>query len=269
MCRSNLHTVWSQITEWDRNVAINSYLKYHDMAYLAAGQFGYQGYIGAAVFAALSPNNDYHGNLRDMKNLLAAARAGLKINQFTVSTYGNNKRKAWDIVQGANPLDMIVASKTRNFYLNINNPLDPYPVTIDGHMVNIWRGQRQNLVGLRGITPKIYAEVAQAVRDFSREVGLIANQVQALMWQTWRRIHNIQTSPQAQLWDVEFQKAGLGWQLPYEQNTKTEVSHRAENSGPLDATRAFAAQPMDHDARETEASWVGSINDAPNRHPVY
>lgn len=267
--RTSLFNVWTQISDWDRTVAINSYLKYHDMAYLSAAQFGFPGYVGAAVFSALSPNNDYHGNLRDMRNLLSAASDGRKYHQFTVSTYGNNKMKAWRIVHGADPLELIVASKTRSFYLNINNPLDPQPVTIDGHMVNIWRGKRENLVGLRGITPKTYEQVAQAVRDFAREVGLIPNQVQALLWQTWRRIHGIQTSPQTQLWDVEFQKAGLGWHLPYENTTKTQVSHRPKDQEHPQVSGTPAGEKIRDDAGEAEASWVGSIHEAPDRPAVY
>jgi hypothetical protein len=266
----NLYRLWGEVTDWDRGIAINSYLKYHDISYACAYHFGFEGYVGAALFAALSPNNDFHGNLRDMKNMLAAAQAGLDITQFRVSTYGNNKRKAWSIVKGSDPLKLIVAQKTRSFYKNINNPLDPEPVTVDGHMVNMWRGERVRLVGLRGITPRVYEQVAQGVREMARGVGLIPNQVQACLWQTWRRIHKIQTSPQGVLWDIEFQKAGLGFKQPYEKNTKTAVSSREDNpvngQGPHRAREHAMGDDLLRESRvDAQACWVGSIDAAPNR----
>jgi hypothetical protein len=103
--------------------------------------------MGAAVFAALSPNNDYHGNLRDADRLLEAAKNKIGIDDFKVSTYGNNKRKAWSIANGVEPLDVIVFPKTRSFFLNIFDPLDPHPVTVDGHIYNAWHGRRISLKG--------------------------------------------------------------------------------------------------------------------------
>src|SRR3546814_13797099 len=56
--------------------------------------FPYTTLFRSAGFAALSPNNDYHGNLRDTDRVLSAARAGQSINDFKVSTYGNKDRKS-------------------------------------------------------------------------------------------------------------------------------------------------------------------------------
>ncbi len=84
-----------------------------------ANQCGTTTRIASAVFSALSPNNDYHGNLSDAHALLDAKRKSLTIDDFTVHTYGQNKRKAWRIAHGEEPLDLIVANKTRNFFLNI------------------------------------------------------------------------------------------------------------------------------------------------------
>ena len=162
MSVDNLKRILDRALAADLPAAMDAYAKYHRMLAALAAKHGFSPRTGAAVFAALSPNNDYHGNLRDAHNLMAAASAGRAIDDFGVSTYGPNKRKAWDIVHGADPLELIVALKTRSFFLNIVDPLDPVPVTIDGHMVNLWRGRRESLVGLRH-SRALYPVVADGV----------------------------------------------------------------------------------------------------------
>jgi len=193
--------------------AAGAYPKYQRLTAQIARKHGFSPRTGAAVFAALSPNNNYHGNLRDTDTLLRSVAAGLTAEQFTVHTYGNNnKRKAWTIAQGAEPLDLIVAKKTRNFFLNVNDPTDPLPVTIDGHMVNCWRGTRANLVGLRGVT-RDYDRVAEGVRQVAAERKLLPCQMQAVLWITWKKLHWIRSSPQQEFWDPDYLAAQLGFQF--------------------------------------------------------
>jgi len=186
-----------------------AYSKYQRLAASIAAKTGHTPRIGAAVFAALSPNNDYHGNLRDTHTLLSAAKAGLAVDGFTVSTYGQNKRKAWRIAHGEDPLDLIVAKKTRNFFLNVDDPSNPVPVTVDGHMYNVWRSKRENLVGLRWRI-KHYDEIADGIRQVAAECGFVPCQLQAILWITWRRIHGIKTTAQLTFWDEDFSAARLG-----------------------------------------------------------
>ncbi len=205
-----MREVFERATPGILQYALPSYQKFHDLCWGIAEHWGYAGVVGAAVFAALSPNNDYFGNLRDANKLIESHRNGKTIDQFTVSTYGQNKRKAWAIVNGSDPYRLIVADKTRNFFLNIVDPKDPVPVTIDGHMYNIWLGDRRNLVGL-SLPGRLYDRVAATTRQLAADVNLIPNQVQSVLWWTWRQMHNIQTSKQSEMWDVEKLHAGLGW----------------------------------------------------------
>lgn len=188
---------------------MQSYFKYQKLVGSIAVKYGFTPRIGAAVFAALSPNNDYHGNLRDTNKLLWAAASGVPLESFSVSTYGPNKRKAWDIAHGAEPLDLIIASKTRSFFLNIDDPLNPVPVTVDGHMINCWRNERVHLVGLKS-NSKLYEMIAHGVRDLAAEIGCIPNQVQGILWITWRRIHRISDNQQ-EFWDAAYLAARLGF----------------------------------------------------------
>lgn len=187
-----------------------SYAKYNRIVTAIAAKTGHTPRIGAAVFSALSPNNDYHGNLRDIHTLLSAAKAGLGLNDFSVCTYGPNKRKAWRIAHGEDPMELIVAKKTRSFFLNIDDPTNPEPVTIDGHMYNVWRSKRENLVGLRW-RHKAYDEIAEGVRELAAEFKWVPCQMQGVLWQTWRRIHHIKPTTQLTFWDEDLLAARLGF----------------------------------------------------------
>lgn len=218
--RENLQRVFDQALEVDHETARQAWRKYQLLTTKIAETHGYAPKIGAAVFAAVSPNNDYYGNLRDTNRLLRAAAQdrGLDslygLDTFKVSTYGNNKRKAWRIAKGADPLVEIVAPKTRSFYLNILNPDDPHPVTIDGHMYNAWRNKRVQLNAADvKFTRRVYEQIADDVREMSQRLGLIANVVQGVIWFAWRRRHWIKTTDQVEFWDPEFLASGLGFEM--------------------------------------------------------
>lgn len=208
MSLDNLRRVLAQAGESEIRIAQQAFPKYNKIVTALAAKHGFSAEIGAAVFSALSPNNDYYGNLRDTSRLMEAAANQRDLTSFKVSTYGNNKRKAWRIAHGEPPLDLIVSDKTRNFFLNINNPYDPMPVTIDGHMFNMWLGQRVNLVGLR-VPKSLYYTVADGVRTLAQETGYLPCEVQGILWYTHRRIHNILRSSQLTLWDVDWDYAGF------------------------------------------------------------
>ena len=208
----NLRAVARQAGPYDHHRAEAAFPRYNHYVTQIAGRYGFSTSVGAAVFSALSPNNSYHGNLRDTDVLLRAAGTGQAIESFKVHTYGPNKRKAWAIAQGADPLKLIVADKTRSFYLNILDPTNPVPVTIDGHMYCAWIGQRFKLVSLRfKDVAGLYQKVAEDVRTLAAECGYIPCVAQALVWHTWRRMHWIKTTPQLEFWDPEHLAANLGW----------------------------------------------------------
>ena len=213
----NLARVYEQATERDIQVALVSYEKYRQITAKIASKYGFAPLIGAAVFAALSPNNDYWGNLRNTDDLLAAAAAGKPIESVKVSTYGNNKRKAWRIAHGEDPDKLIVALKTSNFFHNIAEPKDPRWITIDGHMYNIWWGKRAPIqsknpaVRVVKVDRSNYQIIAAGVSAFGQAKGFIPSEMQSILWQTWRRVNSIRTPAQQELWDRDYIEARLGF----------------------------------------------------------
>ena len=210
MSVDNLKSVYRQATAHDQVVGLDAFPKYNRIMVKLAAHCRTTPTIAAAVFSALSPNNDYHGNLRDAHALLMAAHQGQSLDDFVVSTYGQNKRKAWRIAHGEDPLKLIVAKKTRSFFLNVSNPRDPVPVTVDGHMVNVWRCKRESLVGLR-FPHSLYDEIANGVRELAAQYKLVPCQVQSIVWMTWRRLHGIKPAAQMEFWDADLLAARLGF----------------------------------------------------------
>lgn len=210
MAVNHLQCVFDQATTFERNEGLVAYEKYKELTSRIANDTGFDSDTGHAVFAALSPNNDYHGNLRDCRRLLSGVATGLKHDQVRCSTYNQNKLKAWRIANGSRPLSELLGTKTRSFYQNIANPSDPYPVTVDGHMVNCWRGITVPLRQVK-MNDRVYADVAREIRVLARHVGIVSSACQAIIWYTHRRLTGNMSTVQSEFWDADSLAAGLGF----------------------------------------------------------
>lgn len=213
----NLWAVYTQAAPEDFRRAKASWPTYHALMQRLAEHFGFSLAVCTGVFSALSPNNDYYGNLRDTQHVLRAVRDHQPVDSFKVSTYGKNKIKAWAIANGTPPLDLLRFPKTRSFFLNIMDPDDPEPVTVDGHVYNAWNAKRIRLnEAAARFKVSLYGTIAEDVRALGRETGLIGNQAQAIIWFTWRRVHGIKPADQQELWNPEARAAGfeLPWHVP-------------------------------------------------------
>jgi len=154
--------------------------------------------IGA--FCALSPNNDYKGNLRSTATALRWFRF-IHEDSISTSTYNHCKERALRCLWGEDFLSFTVGPKTRAFYLNILNPDDPNPVTIDGHLTNAAMDTR--LTMKQAIWAKgnwNYEQIAGAIRAIGFCRDMVPNQVQSIVWHTWKRINRILHSDQLLLW---------------------------------------------------------------------
>lgn len=189
-----------------------SWKRYNNVLKRLARQHGTTVEVAAGVFSALSPNNDYLGNVRDTYTVLQAWRDAKSLDDFKVATYHANKRKAWFIAWGASPLSLLKFPKTRNFYLNLIDPDDPYPVTVDGHIYNAWMGERVNLnSAATRFRPGMYNTIASTIRALAEERKKPANVIQATLWHAWKRMHRIRFDNQLHLWSPDLIVAGLGF----------------------------------------------------------
>ncbi|MEG7769294.1 hypothetical protein U2086_14725, partial [Listeria monocytogenes] len=90
----------------------------------------------------------------------------------------------------------------------VADPSNPDPVTVDGHIYWAWTGIRGRLHGPRNgrttelpvtpsISPTLYAEISDAVRLVAELRGCLANQAQAVIWQAYRRKHDVMQTRQS------------------------------------------------------------------------
>lgn len=82
------------------------------------------------------------------------------------------------------------APKQKSFYLNMLDPTNPDPVTVDRHAYDIFLGlaSHSDFKGLEGLnlSESNYEIIADVYRKVAAQRGLLPNQVQGTTWQTWR-----------------------------------------------------------------------------------
>lgn len=191
----NILRVYERVDAIDREEGMAAYPRYRESLSYYSLHYGVPLPAVVAAFAALSPNNDYMGNLRSLVTLLEGRRRGAIVEACTVSTYKACRNRAWEFLNGVDFLAVTKGPKTRAFYQNILDPLDPVPVTIDGHMACIYIGKRMTMKEVVRARFK-YRLVADEFRLAATHVGLLPNQLQAMLWFTWKRINNVIYTPQ-------------------------------------------------------------------------
>jgi hypothetical protein len=160
--------------------------------------------IVCAVFCALSPNSDYFGNLRSTVSVLQGLRDGTPSERIVVSTYGHCKSRAIEYARGfAQFVQPERGPKILNFYHNILAPHSSRWVTIDGHMVAIWRDQPQATMKESIVHRSEYETIAHAVKAFAFHHFMLPHQMQATLWFARKRLQNVRYDPQLD-WLAEF-----------------------------------------------------------------
>lgn len=198
----NIARVYSLVDAVDRDEGMQSYARYNATLHRFAEHFGFGFVQVVAAFASLSPNNDYTNNVRSLVSLMAGIKKGLVLKQIKVSTYNHCRDRAYDILVGEKDfLAEVRGPKIRSFYMNIINPMDGRFVTIDGHMYSLWRGRRFRMKEV-ALGKFDYTRVARDFKLFARQQRLIPNQLQAMLWFTWKRIHNVKYDPQMSLLSI-------------------------------------------------------------------
>lgn len=91
-------------------------------------RYGYNPDAVAGVIAALSPNKPWGENLRIARLACAGHRDGFRPEEVSL-TFPEGKRRAWAILSGVHPLDVLSGAKVTAFYRAIAG--DPDAVTID------------------------------------------------------------------------------------------------------------------------------------------
>lgn len=165
----NLGFVFRRADAADLHDGTTSYSRYNRTLSRLAEHYGASLEATVGAFVALSPNNDYMGNLRSTATLLDGYRRGVPYSALTISTYRACGARAWRCLEGEDFLSFTrpESKKTRAFYANILDPSDPRPVTIDGHMLGVYAGRYMTMKGAVRERFK-YDDVADGIRALAR-----------------------------------------------------------------------------------------------------
>jgi hypothetical protein len=168
-----------------------SYQRYHQVMHEIAMYYSASLTSTVAIFCALSPNNDYIGNLRSLVSVLDARSKGWGIEMVQVSTYRHCLQRAWAYGDGIDFLSDAKGLKIRSFYMNVLRPDDNQYVTVDGHVCAAWQARRLVMKEALVKGAKEYHRIADAIKKLAFEEFMLPNQYQAIIWFTRKRVFQI------------------------------------------------------------------------------
>lgn len=154
-----------------------------------------------AAFVALSPNNDYEGNLRSLKSCIKHYNDG-KTGLPTVTTYKACAKRAmrylnrevdfWTTAKGP---------KIKAFYHSILFPDINGPAVIDGHMVGAYADRDDFTMkdAAAYLTALKYREIDATTQRLADWLKVPTAEVQAQIWFARKRILNVKYSAQMSL----------------------------------------------------------------------
>lgn len=184
----------------DRAEGLAAYARYHHVMCELSRRYSVPLDRVVAAFVSLSPNSDYIGNLRSTVSVLAGVFHGVPMEQVQVSTYRHCLARAWAYARGeARFLDQTKGPKITAFYHNVLDPTDKRYVTVDGHMVCIWRNVD---APMKEAIPsaKEYKAIANQTKAMAEEHNMVPCDLQAILWHTRKRLLNIKHTDQKNLW---------------------------------------------------------------------
>ena len=134
--------------------------------------------VAAAIVAVLSPGNKWNGNLSAAEKLL---RGEEKIN-----AYPRQVLKAKEILKKGDT-KLVTGPKVTVFFKSLMDPSSvEKDMVLDGHAINIWRGAKENLKGLKNPSAKERAQMIQDYQEAAKQLGVPVQAVQATTWYIWK-----------------------------------------------------------------------------------
>ena len=191
----NLLSVYSRSQPWELEAGRLYYDKQYTRLHRYAHHYRTSVRTVIAAFAVLSPNTDEYNNYKALRVCLEIFAGNLP-NSCRCAGYPLNQKKALAILRYGGIHKHLKGLKVRAFYHNTLDSTDPTYITVDGHVHAAWQGKRMTVLEAAVTSRSRYNEVANDIRTLSSYVGVPAPKLQATIWLTWKRIHNILYSPQ-------------------------------------------------------------------------
>jgi len=163
----------------------------------------------AGVVAILSPGNKWKNNL------LAADRVLEYYNQTKdnpdsamvplpkIAAYPVSITKALSLLK-TGKTEFIKGPKVTIFFQSLLDPsLVENKLVLDGHAINIWRGSKENLKGLKMPTKEERAVMVDDYQKAAKASGITVQGVQALTWYIWKYLT---TKPKVKQTQIKIEK---------------------------------------------------------------
>ena len=202
MTAANLKSLWDRRDDIDHREGLVAYRRYRKVMQAFADLYGFPLKDVTSAFVALSPNSDYHGNLRSLASVLEGVRDKIPTDYITVSTHNACRDRAVSYVTRRKSfLRTVKGPKIRAFRDNILRPNTSREVTVDGHMVAAWVGKAMTMKDASRIlkSKADYVRIADGIRNLANGNGIAPCQAQAILWLTRKRVFAVKYDAQLQL----------------------------------------------------------------------
>lgn len=207
---ANLKRAWERVEPMDIEMGEHAYRIYHETLRNFAEFYGVGFVPTVEAFVALSPNNDYHGNLRSLAAVLFANSTGRPIgnkassdpNVLMVSTYTQCGHRALSYIKGeVSFMDTVRGEKIRSFRDNILYVNNSRRITVDGHMIAICVEKDMTMREANFEIRKVggYHFLERVCLQLSRSTKFSPCATQAILWTSRKRIKDIKFSTQSSL----------------------------------------------------------------------
>jgi hypothetical protein len=193
---SNIMDIFGRATPEEISAGKVWYQQANEIANLMAVKYNLSVPQCAGIISALSPGTSWSQNIIDANNFCTLLNEGKDVRSITVTTYGNNKVKAYIIYCSPelSEEEIYIAlrgaskhvNKTSSFYMNILHPDRDELITIDRHSFRVNLGIEE-LIPI-ALTEKRYKTMAGAYKSASAILGYNAIELQAITWLVFRRL---------------------------------------------------------------------------------
>jgi hypothetical protein len=187
--QANILSVYLQSSEMDKVTGRAWYSQAYQYTTRLAAKYNCEIPAVAGVIAALSPNTRWETNVHAAEELVKAYTYDIPLTSLALPCYKANVLKAWSIINGESPLDVLGGNKVRSFYACIMGSKED--VCVDGHAYSIWYGRRLSMKQVPRLSDKIYKTVSDDYKKVASLLDITPYILQATTWVTWRRMHNV------------------------------------------------------------------------------
>lgn len=202
--RKNLSALLERAAPQDFEAGAAAYTKYRQVMTQFSELYSVGLVPTTEAFVALSPNNDYHGNLRSLASVLFAFTNDRPKEKAVTTCFNACRDRAWSYVSGnVSFLDTVKGEKTRAFRHNILYPDSSRDVTVDGHMIAAWQGDdtltmKKAALILAG-SKRNYDAIRKGVQWLARKNDLAPCQMQGVLWFARKRVLGIRYDSQTDM----------------------------------------------------------------------